>query len=152
MALYNKRMTDNLFGTYDIRGSESDGLTIECAWNIGKAMADWLPQDGQVAVVYVPTQKHLAAAIVEGLRLQGRDVIDGGNGDATSVKAYIRTSALAGGVVVGYDDTQKVATIELYRDEAVRIDQEGGLKELCESVGTGNFVPALEKGQLTHLT
>ena len=143
-------MSEELLSAYDIRGTEATGLTIECAWNVGKSLADWLPTDGDVVVGYIPTQKNIADAVVEGLRLQGRNVIDGGNGDRETAKAHVMSAGLSGAAVIGYDDEQKVTTIELYRENAKLIDSETGLKEIREVVQAGNFVPAAAKGELLH--
>lgn len=150
MVLQWEVMSEELLSAYDIRGTEASGLTVECAWNVGKALADWLPTMGNVVVVYHPDQKHLADAVVEGLRLQGRTVIDGGNGDKESAKSRITTAGLSGAAVIGYDELEKVITIELYREEAKLIDGESGLKEILELVQAGNFVPAATKGELVH--
>lgn len=144
-------MSEELISAYDIRGTEESGLDVECAWNVGKALADWLPMAGSVVVVYLPAQQDLARGIIEGLRLQGRNVIDGGKGDKEKAMAYIATAGLAGAAVIGRDDLEKVSTIELYQDTAKLIDAEGGLKEIRELVQAGNFVPAATKGELTHL-
>jgi phosphomannomutase len=144
-------MSDELISNYDIRGTEETGLTVECAWNVGKAVADWLPTAGKVAIMYVPSGKQLADAVTEGLRLQGRDVIDGGNGDKEAAVSYIKTAGLSGAVVIGYDELQKVTTIELYQDEAKLIDSETGLRAIRDLVEAGNFVPAAVKGELTQL-
>jgi phosphomannomutase len=144
-------MSEELITPYDIRGTEATGLTMEVAWNIGKALADWLPTIGSVVVVYHPTQQETTRAIVEGLRLQGRNVVDGGSGDKESVKAYITTAGLSGGVVIDFDDLEKVTVIELYREDGKLIGAEDGLREIRELILAGNFVPAAEKGQLTQL-
>ena len=136
---------------YDIRGTKETGLTVECAWNVGKAMADWLPTIGSVAVTYVPAQQNIARAVIEGLRLQGRNVVDGGNGDKTTAKSYIATAGLSGAVVVGFDELEKQITIELYRDKAMLIDSENGLREIRDLIQAGNFVPAAVKGELTQI-
>ncbi|HMI09064.1 MAG TPA: hypothetical protein VK497_01535 [Candidatus Saccharimonadales bacterium] len=144
-------MSDELISNYDIRGTEETGLTVECAWNVGKALADWLPTAGKVVVMYLPSAKHLADAVVEGLRLQGRDVIDGSNGDKEAAASYIKTAGLSGAVVIGYDELEKMTTIELYQDEARLIDSETGLQAIRDLVEAGNFVPAAVKGELTQL-
>lgn len=144
-------MSDELISNYDIRGTEETGLTVECAWNVGKAIADWLPTVGRVAVMYLPSKKHLADAAIEGLRLQGRDVIDGGNGDKEAAISYIKTAGLSGAVVISYDELEKMTTIELYQDEARLIDSETGLQAIRDLVEAGNFVPAATKGELTQL-
>ncbi len=143
-------MSEELISTFDIRGTEDSGLTVECAWNVGKALADWLPAEGKVAAVYAPTYKHIAEAVIEGLRLQGRDVVDGGFGDKDAVKSYITTGGLAGGIVVSFDELEKVITIELYQEEAKLVTNDSGLKEIQELVKGGNFVPAVVKGQLVQ--
>lgn len=144
-------MSEELISAYDIRGTKETGLTVECAWNIGKSLADWLPTAGGVVVVYAPTQTDIARAVIEGLRLQGRNVVDGGNGDKEAVKTYITTAGLSGGVVIGTDELAHQITIELYRDEAKLIDSVSGLQEIRDLIEAGNFVPAAIKGELTQL-
>jgi hypothetical protein len=145
-------MSEELLSTFDIRGTEESGLTVDVAWNVGKALADWLPADGAVVVVYVPTKQHMAEAVIEGLRLQGRDVVDGGFGDNDAVKAHITTHKLAGGVTIGFDDLEKMITMELYQHEGKLVDNESGLVEIRELVEGGNFVPAVVKGELVQVT
>jgi hypothetical protein len=144
-------MSEELISAYDIRGTEETGLTVECAWNVGKALADWLPTIGKVVVVYLPSGQGLARGVIEGLRLQGRDVVDGGNGDKEKAIAYVMTAGLSGAVVIGYDDLEHVNTVELYQEKAKLIDVDGGLKQIRELVLAGNFVPAAVKGELTQL-
>jgi phosphomannomutase len=144
-------MSEELISKYDIRGTEESGLTLECAWNIGKALADWLTTNGDIVVMYMPMQSDTARAVIEGLRLQGRNVIDGGSGDKEAAKSYISSVGLSGAVVIGYDDTDKVIVIELYKEDSSRIEMESGLKQIRELVLAGNFVPAAVKGELTHL-
>jgi len=143
-------MSEELISACDIRGTEATGLTVECAWNVGKALADWLPTAGSVVVVYLPAQKHIADAVVEGLRLQGRSVVDGGNGDSEAAKAYVKSGGLSGAAVVGFDDESKMTVIELYREDGERIESESGLREIQQLVEAGNFVPAAVKGELQH--
>ena len=141
-------MSEELLSAYDIRGTEASGLTKECAWNVGKALADWLPTMGSVVVIYTPTQQDVAQAIIEGIRLQGRTAIDGGQGNKEAAKTYITSNGISGAAVVGFDDLEKSTTIELYQHEAKLIDSETGLKQICDLVDAGNFVPAAVKGEL----
>lgn len=144
-------MNDSTIINDAITGTAEAGLTIEYAWNTGKAIADWLPTTGNVVVVYAATQSQLASAVVEGLRLQGRAVIDGGTGDADAVAAYIKTSGLSGGVLIGFDQTNNRPTIEVYLDDTRRVEYDTGLQEICQLVEAGNFVPAAVKGELTAI-
>ncbi|MEO5950728.1 MAG: hypothetical protein ABIQ04_04745 [Candidatus Saccharimonadales bacterium] len=142
-------MSEELISKFDIRGTEQTGLTVECAWNVGKAVADWLPVSGPVVVVYTGDKIELANASIEGLRLQGRDVTDAGLGDRNLAMNLIVTKGFAGAVVVGFDATEQMTTIELYQNEAKLIDSESGLEEIRLLVEAGNFVPAVVKGNLT---
>jgi phosphomannomutase len=144
-------MTENMITDYDIRGTTEIGLTIEDAWNIGKAVADWLPTAGNVIVVSYTMEQELTPAIIEGLRLQGRNAIDGGVGSVADAIVHIQAGGLSGAVVVGFDQAANVTTIELYQEEGRRIENETGLKELAELVNGGNFVPAAVKGELTAI-
>jgi phosphomannomutase len=144
-------MTQELITDYDIRGTNATGLTIECAWNIGKATAEWLPTAGSVVVAYVPTQATLANAVIEGIRLQGRNVVDAGGGDKNAAISYIQTAGLSGAVVVSADQVSNVVTIELYQEDGKRIEASSGLKEVYELVQAGNFVPAAVKGEVTAI-
>jgi phosphomannomutase len=142
-------MNDEQLSGLDIRGTEATGLTVDHAWNVGKALADWLPTAGSVVVTMIPSQKKLAAAVIEGLRLQGRNVVDGGTSGSEGAVSYIKTMGLSGGVSVGYDELEQVSVIELYKEDGRLIDSQTGLAEIDELVRAGNFVPAAVKGELT---
>lgn len=144
-------MSEELIAAYDIRGTEETGLTVECAWNVGKAIADWLPEAGPVVVVYVADKIELANAAIEGLRLQGRDVINAGLGDKTVALNLVAIRGFAGAVVVGHDVDQQMTTIELYQHESKLIDSETGLEEIRLLVEAGNFVPAVVKGKVVEI-
>lgn len=144
-------MTEDIFTDYDIHGTTATGLTIECAWNIGKAVADWLPTGGSVIVLYVPAGQAVAHALIEGVRLQGRSVVDGGVGDKDAAIAHIKTSGLSGAVVVGVEDSTGITSIRIYKEDSGLVDGESGLKEIAELVEAGNFVPAAVKGELTAI-
>lgn len=145
-------MSEELISAYDIRGTEDTGLTIDCAWNAGKALADWLVGDGDIAVAYLPEYKKLGEAVIEGLRLQGRNVVDVGAGDQQFVTSYVTTGGLAGAVMIGFDEMAKVITIAFYNEKGKLIDRESGLREICDCVRAGNFVPSVAKGTLRLLS
>lgn len=142
-------MDDERLSGLDIRGTEATGLTIDYVWNVGKALADWLPTAGNVVVTAIPSQKKLAGAVIEGLRLQGRNVVDGGMSGREGAISYVKTMGLSGGVSVGYDELEQVSVIELYREDGRLVDSQTGLAEIDELVRAGNFVPAAVKGELT---
>ena len=144
-------MTENMMTDYDVRGTSETGLTIEYAWNIGKALADWLPTAGHMAVMYTASRHDLANAIIEGGRLQGRDIMDGGEGDRLTAATHIQTGGLSGAAVVSVDDVTGATVIELLQETGERIEAETGLREIGELIEAGNFVPAAVKGELTAI-
>ena len=144
-------MNETMITEQDIRGTNDTGLTTEYSWNVGKAVADWLPTAGNVVVLYVPAGLSTAQAIIEGLRLQGRSVVDGGVGDRDTAVAHVKTSGLSGAIVVGVQDSTDIVSIQLYKDDGSLIDRQSGLLEIAELVDAGNFVPAAVKGELTAI-
>ncbi|HEV7951993.1 MAG TPA: hypothetical protein VGO98_01320 [Candidatus Saccharimonadales bacterium] len=144
-------MNKNMITEYDIRGTADGGLTIEFAWNVGKAVADWLPTSGNIIVLYLPATQKTAHALIEGLRLQGRNVVDGGVGDKDAATAHIKTSGLSGAIVVGAEQSTDVMTIQIYKEDGSVVDNQSGLSEIGELIDAGNFVPAAVKGELTAI-
>jgi phosphomannomutase len=143
-------MTDEAFTAYDIRGKIKEGVSLEVAWNVGKALGDWLSTYGAVTIVRgTGAAEALVSALVEGLRLQGRDVIDGATGDKAVLTHQIQSDGLSGGVFVAHDEQDDVSVIELYDEKGQLIVAENGLSEIAELVRAGNFVPAATKGELT---
>lgn len=144
-------MSDELISTYDIRGTEATGLTVECAWNVGKAFADWLPTSGRVLVAGLASHATLIDATTEGLRLQGRSVVKGGELGKEQVASLVTEQHLSGAVLVGHDDLTNEHTIELYQHEGKLVTSETGLQTIRDLIDSGNLVPAAEKGELTSL-
>ena len=145
-------MSEETFTAYDIRGKITEGVSLEVAWNIGKALADWLSTYGKITIFRGEgANETLVNALIEGLRLQGRDVLDGGTGDKTALAECIKGDGLSGGVFVAHDKDQDVCVIELYNDKSQLIAAENGLNEIAELTQAGNFVPAATKGELVHL-
>lgn len=145
-------MSEEVFTTYDIRGKVQEGMSLEIAWNIGKALADWLSAYGVVAVMRGQgASESLVEALIEGLRLQGRDVLDAASGDKATLIDHIKNQSLSGGVFVAHDSHDELAVIELYDEKGQLITGENGLGEIAALVQAGNFVPAATKGELTAI-
>lgn len=143
-------MTDETFTAYDIRGKIKEGVSLEVAWNIGKALADELGTYGKIAILRGDgAAEVLVDAIIEGLRLQGRDVIDHGHGGKEDLTKIINEFGYSGGVFISHDISQDVCVIELYQEKGQLIAAENGLNDIAEHVHAGNFVPAAKKGELT---
>ncbi len=136
----------------DIRGRADDSLTAEYAWNIGKALADWLPSDGEVIIVASPNANGtIAHALREGVQLQGRDVARADQADRQAVIAGIIERHAAGGAFVSHDDAGGLEVIELFNAQGGTVTTDSGLSEVNQLIEAGNFMPATEKGTLVPL-
>lgn len=144
-------MNEEMITDLDIRGTNETGLTMEYAWNVGKAAADWLPTAGSVIVLYVPAAQSTAHAVIEGLRLQGRNVVDGGVGDKDAAVTHIKTSGLSGAVVIGVEESTGLTSIQIYKEDGSLVDRQSGLEAVAELIEAGNFVPAAIKGEVTAI-
>lgn len=139
----------NIFSSFDIRGRLDDSLTPEYAWNVGKAFADWLPEDGPITIVSDPTaESKIVHALIEGVLLQGRAVINGGQGDAQRLIELTADGRSAGSILVSHDAIQGLEIIQLYQEHGIAVSSDNGLIELSQLVEAGNFVPAAVKGEL----
>jgi phosphomannomutase len=142
---------ENIFKAYDVRGKVGSELTPEVAREIGRAFADWLPNDGPVAVGrdMRPDSKELADALVEGLCAQGRDVID--IGEVTSDMIYFATGklGLAGGVVITASHNPGAYNgIKFCREQAKPIGEESGLFEIRDKVIAGSLDKPAKAGKV----
>lgn len=136
----------------DIRGRTDDSLTTEYAWTVGKAFAEWLPEQGAIVVARGEnTNETTAHALIEGLLLQGRDIIDAGQGVHQTLVDAIVDKKAAGGVLFGHDDLQAFEIIALYDAQGASVTTDTGLMEISQLVEAGNFIPAADKGEIKPL-
>jgi phosphomannomutase len=148
-------MTDitNIFKAYDIRGKVGTELTAEVARLVGAALGNWLPTEGVVAVGrdMRPDSAELASALIEGLRAQGRDVMDIGEVTSDMIYFAVGKYGLAGGAMVTASHNPGADNgIKLCREEAKPIGQESGLFEIRDAVLAGNITPAETQGTVTE--
>jgi phosphomannomutase len=137
----------SIFKAYDVRGKVGTQLTVEVAESIGKALADWLPEQGIVAVGrdMRPDSAELAAAVIKGLNDQGRDVIDIGEVTSDMIYFAVGSLKLAGGAMVTASHNPGADNgIKLCREEARPIGLESGLADVRDAVISQTFKPAAE--------
>ncbi len=144
---------ENIFKAYDVRGKVGSELTPEVVVKIGRAYADWLPNEGAVAVGrdMRPDSKELADALIEGLCQQGRDVID--IGEVTSDMIYFATGnlGLAGGVVITASHNPGAYNgIKFCREEAKPVGEESGLFDIRDKVIANDFTAPDKPGTVTQ--
>lgn len=142
-----------IFKAYDVRGKVGTELTPEVCERIGKAFADWLPEEGIVAVGrdMRPDSAELASSLINGLRAQGRDVWD--IGEVTSDMIYFAVGRYnhAGGVMVtASHNPGEYNGIKLCREEAKPVGQESGLFDVRDIAEGNSFKSAAAEGSIAH--
>jgi phosphomannomutase len=131
-----------IFKSYDIRGKVGTELTEESSKQIAKAFADYLPEAGIVAVGHDmrPDSSSLAAAFIDGLREQGRDVWDIGLVTSDMIYFAIGKFDLAGGAVITASHNPGADNgIKLYRDHVTPVGLDSGLDKVRDAVIAGQF-------------
>ena len=145
-------MTEETFTTNDIRGTLTAGASLDFAWSVGRALSDWLPFDGSVAIMrHESADDSLVKALVEGVRLQGRTVCDAHQGEPDNLQALITNGHYAGGVLVAVAPNTSEVTIELFNEEGKRVDSQTGLTDIEMMIESGNMTPSNAKGELVVL-
>ena len=134
----------DIFKSYDIRGKVGSELTDEIVMHIAQAFADWLPEEGVVAVGrdMRPDSEQLSQAFIKGLREQGRDVWD--IGQVTSDMSYFAVGKfdLAGSAVItASHNTGEYNGIKLYRDHVTAVGLDSGLDKIRDAALAQDFKP-----------
>lgn len=143
----------NIFKAYDIRGKVGSELTAEVSERIGRSLAAWLPTEGIVAVGrdMRPDSAELAAAMIRGLRTQGREVWD--IGEVTSDVIYFAVGhfGLAGGAMItASHNPGEYNGIKFCREEAKPIGEDTGLFEIRDLAAANEFPTISSEGMLTE--
>lgn len=141
----------DIFKAYDVRGKVGTELTPDVSKKIGQAMGDWLPTKGTVAVGrdMRPDSAQLAAALIEGLRAQGRDVWDIGQVTSDMIYFVVGQFKLAGGAMVtASHNPGEYNGIKFCREEARPIGIESGLAEIRDLAASGEFNDLKKSGAL----
>lgn len=142
-----------IFKSYDIRGKVGSELSMTVARDVGRALADFLPTDGVVAVGrdMRPDSAELAQNVIDGLTAQGRDVIDIGEVTSDMIYFAVGSLELAGGAMVTASHNPGADNgIKLCREEARPIGMGTGLEDIRDAVLDGRFKDAAkQKGQIT---
>lgn len=148
---YIMEIISSIFKSYDIRGKVGSELTTEVAERIGRAMAQWLPNQGTVAVGrdMRPDSAALAEAMIKGLTAGGRNVYDIGLVTSDMIYFAVGKHQLAGGVMItASHNPGEYNGIKLCREDAKPIGLEHGLglADIRDLVVAGNFKDAATPG------
>jgi phosphomannomutase len=149
-----KKAVEHIFKSYDIRGKVGVELSPELCLNVGRAMADYLPEEGPVAVGrdMRPDSGELADAFIEGLRQQGRTVWDIGQVTSDMIYFAVGKFDLAGGAVItASHNPGEYNGVKIYRDHVTPVGLDTGLAEIRDTALNETFkAPAEKQGELKH--
>ncbi len=142
---------DNIFLAYDVRGKVGTDLTTDVAYKIGRAFATWLPDQGTIAVGrdMRPDSTELANSLIEGLRAQGRDVLDIGQVTSDMIYFAVGSLRLAGGMMVtASHNPGEYNGIKFCREGAKPVGVDTGLLDVKSLVATNAFVDSEAPGSI----
>jgi phosphomannomutase len=134
-----------IFKAYDVRGLVGKELTTELAEAVGKALADFLPDAGPVAVGHDmrPDSSELAAAVRKGLMAQGREVVDIGQVTSDMIYFAVGHYGMAGGAMVtASHNPGEYNGIKFCGKGAAAIGIDTGLATIRDAVASDQFKPA----------
>ncbi|MCD9005795.1 phosphomannomutase [Luteimonas sp. XNQY3] len=129
------------FKAYDLRGRVPDELNPVLARDIGIALAAQLPPGAIVLGRDVRlSSPELQAALSEGLRSQGREIIDIGVGGTEEVYFQVDHLGAAGGVMVtASHNPMDYNGMKLVRENARPISSDTGLFAISDAVEAGDL-------------
>lgn len=142
---------DNIFLAYDVRGKVGVDLTTDVAKNIGRSFADWLPKEGMVAIGrdMRPDSAELASALIEGLRTQGRNVLDIGQVTSDMIYYAVGSLDLAGGAMItASHNPGEYNGIKFCREQAKPVGVDSGLQEVKLLTENKSFKEVKNKGSI----
>jgi len=140
------------FKAYDLRGRVPDELNPALARDIGIALSAQLPPGAIVLGRDVRlSSPELQAALSDGLRSQGRDIIDIGMGGTEEVYFQVDHLGAAGGVMVtASHNPMDYNGMKLVREQARPISSDTGLFAISDAIETADLpAPAAAPGRET---
>ncbi|NNC99242.1 MAG: phosphomannomutase/phosphoglucomutase [Gammaproteobacteria bacterium] len=144
----------DIFKAYDIRGKVGADLNETVVKNIGKAFADWLPREGEVAVGYDmrPESQQFAEAISEGLIAQGYGVVNIGQ-VATDMLYYTvgRYNLAGGAMVTASHNPGEYNGIKLCHEGAQGVSLDSGLDVIRDAIATSSYKDPSKTGEVREL-
>jgi phosphomannomutase len=154
MSTSSSSINPSIFKAYDVRGLYPSEVNEDAARQIGRGFVAYL-QAKRIAVSRDMrlSSPSIAAAFIEGARLQGADVVDYGM-LATDMMyfAVARDGHDGGAQITASHNPKQYNGIKLVRREAFPLSGEAGLAEIRDTVASGTVPPpAAAPGALTSM-
>ncbi len=147
------KFAQHIFKAYDIRGLVPDELTVELAYSVGVALADFLPDEGPVGVGrdMRPDSAELAEHVRAGLIAQGRDVVDIGQVTSDMIYFAVGKYDLAGGAMItASHNPGQYNGIKMCGKAARPIGIETGLATIRDAIAADDFKEPTRIGQIAQ--
>jgi len=143
-----------IFKAYDIRGTVPDQLDADLAYKVGRALVLFLqPEHVAVGHDMRVSGASLAAAMINGIRDQGADVIDLGLVSSDALYFAVGQYGYDAGVMItASHNPAEYNGIKMCRQEARPISLDDGLAEIRDIALAGNFPDPTggKRGDLTQ--
>jgi len=148
-----KPETFGLFKAYDVRGVYPDELDTDVAYSVGRALVAYLqPSEVAVGRDMRTSGEVLAAALIDGIRDQGADVIDLGLVSTDALYFAVGKYGYASGVMItASHNPPQYNGFKICREEARALSLEDGIGQIRDLVVTGKIsdAPDGRRGDLT---
>jgi phosphomannomutase len=145
------RDLDRIFKAYDVRGVVPDELDADLARRIGAAFAEWagltsvlLGRDSRLS------SPELAAAIADGVRSRGTDLIDLGLASTDLVYFASGSLDLPAIMITASHNPKDYNGLKFCLPGARPVGEESGLRDIRALVERGELPPAPAAGRLEH--
>ncbi|MGH2613866.1 MAG: phosphomannomutase/phosphoglucomutase [Thermomicrobiales bacterium] len=153
LSAADRKQAAALFKAYDVRGIVPDELTPELAREIGRALVATLQADTVVVGRDMRLSSPLlAAALIEGIRDAGADVVDIGMVSTDALSFAVGKYGYAAGVMVtASHNPPQYNGFKIAREEARALSLDEGLDNIRDRVVSGDLPPvkpASERGSL----
>lgn len=149
----------HIFKAYDVRGLIDDELTPELCTVIGRAFATLLRKENPEGALKVAVGRDMResspayqAAVVEGLRMCGVDVVDIGLVSTPAFYFGVGDTGADGGVMVSAShNPAEYNGCKFVRAKAVPVSGDGGIYEMADTIEKEAFVESDARGELSSV-
>jgi phosphomannomutase len=150
------KIDETIFKAYDIRGTYSEQIDKDFAYNLGRAYAEFMRKEVGHDKLNLAVSRdmrlsspELAEAVIEGISAQGVKVIDLGMLSTPSLYYAVDTYHYAGGIQVSAShNPANYNGFKLVREKAIPISKDTGITKLKEMMKSHEFVSADKPGTI----
>ncbi|MGD9711592.1 MAG: phosphomannomutase/phosphoglucomutase, partial [Thermomicrobiales bacterium] len=150
---HQKPETYALFKAYDIRGVFPEELDADIAYAVGRALVAYLqPSEVAVGRDMRVSGETLSAALIDGIRDQGADVVDVGLVSTDALYFAVGKYGFASGVMItASHNPPQYNGFKICREDARALSLEEGIGQIRDLVVTGKIsaAPDGKRGDLT---